>query len=122
LLGVLASLPDALVLQRGPGARLLDDALVDGGIEQRARLGDALAVDDVELGVAEWWRQLVLHHLGARADADRLRALLDGLDATHVDAHRRVELQRAPARGGLRVAEHDQIGRASCRDTGEVRR
>src|SRR5439155_25544469 len=65
------------------------------------------AADKSTIGVAEWWRQLALPPLGARAEPDRPRPLLDGLDATHPDAHRRVELQRAPARGGLRVAEHD---------------
>src|SRR5919199_6555815 len=46
LLGVLTALPDALVLVRVPGAGLLDDALLDAGVENGAGLGDALAVDD----------------------------------------------------------------------------
>src|SRR5437773_4431825 len=62
-LGVLAPLSDALVLVRVPGARFLDDVVLGGGVEDRAFLGDALPIDDVELGLAERRRELVLHHL-----------------------------------------------------------
>ena len=39
--------------------------------------------------------------------ADELGALLDGVDPSHVDADRCVELERTSARCGLRAAEHD---------------
>src|SRR5262249_54275406 len=66
LLGVLPSLPDPLVLERVPGPRLLDEALIDRSVEDGAGLGDPFAVEDVELGLTERRRQLVLDdlHLG----------------------------------------------------------
>src|SRR5439155_21985775 len=57
LLGVLPPLPDPFVLEGVPGARLLDEALLDRGVEDRARLGDTLAVEHVELRLAERRRQ-----------------------------------------------------------------
>src|SRR5439155_19625173 len=101
LLGVLTPMPDALVLERVPGARLLDEALLDGGVEDGAGLGDALAVEDVELRLAERRRQLVLDDLHLRTHADRLRAVLDRLLPPDVQTDRRIELQRAPTRGRL---------------------
>src|SRR5690606_13374273 len=50
---------------------------------------------------------LVLDDLHAGAVADRLGALLEGLDPPDVHPDRRVELQRLAARGGLRGAEED---------------
>src|SRR5207237_10775853 len=52
LLGVLPPLPNALVFERVPGAGLLHEALLDGGVEPGAGLGDALAVEHVELRLA----------------------------------------------------------------------
>jgi hypothetical protein len=94
-------------------------------------LRDPLAVHHVELRLAERRRDLVLHDLHARAAADDLVAVLDGADAPDVDAHRRVELQRAAAGRGLRVAEHhadllaqlvdeDQAGLRLRDDAGEL--
>src|SRR5262249_55629199 len=77
LLGVFPSLPDTLVLEAVPGARLLDEVLIDRGVEHGARLGHALAVEHVELRLAERRRQLVLHDLHLGSHADRLRPLLD---------------------------------------------
>src|SRR4029453_10553060 len=70
LLGVLAALAEALAAVREPRAALLDDPLVDGEIEQVAFLRDPLAVHDVELGLAERRRQLVLDDLDAGPSAD----------------------------------------------------
>ena len=64
------------------------------------------AVLDVELGLAERRRDLVLDDLHAHPVADRLGALLEGLDAADVEPLRRIELERAAARLGLRRAEH----------------
>src|SRR5205823_5343630 len=68
--GVLPALPELLALVREPRARLLDDLEVDADVEERALLGDPLAVHDVELALAERRRDLVLHDLdpGPRAD------------------------------------------------------
>src|SRR5262245_13959978 len=71
-LGVLASLPDPLAAVRVPGAGLLHDVVLGGGVEHRALLGDALSVDDVELRLTERRRQLVLHDLDLGVDADGL--------------------------------------------------
>ena len=49
---------------------------------------------------------LVLHDLDPGAVAHDLDPVLDGLDAADVEAHRRVELERPAAGGGLRRAEH----------------
>src|SRR5690606_32124570 len=68
---------------------------------------DALAVEDVELGLLERRRDLVLDHLDAGLVADDLVALLDGAGAPDVEPDRRVELERVAPGGGLRVAEHD---------------
>src|SRR6267378_3741207 len=50
---VLAALADPFLAEREPGARLLDDALVDGEVDQLALARDPLVVEDVELGLAE---------------------------------------------------------------------
>src|SRR2546428_1767463 len=50
---VLAALPDALAPVAEPSAALLDDVVLHRQIEQIAFAGDALAVEDVELHLAE---------------------------------------------------------------------
>src|SRR5262245_36628052 len=107
LLRVLATLAKSLTGVREPCAALFDDALVDRKIQKVASLGNAFAVHDVEFGFAERWRDFVLHHFHARAAADDLIAVFDRRDATDVEPHRRVELERTAARGCFRVAEHD---------------
>ena len=101
-LGVLPTLAELLAVVGEPGSRLLHDPQVDGQVQQRAFTADPLAVHDVELGLAERRRHLVLHHLDPGAVAHHLGAVLDGLDAADVQPDRRVELQRPPTRGGLR--------------------
>src|SRR5688500_20137583 len=53
VLGVLAALAEAHVAVGEPGAGLLDDLVLDADVDQLAGLGDALAVADVELRLAE---------------------------------------------------------------------
>src|SRR5215470_14722019 len=103
---VLATLADALALEGVPGPGLLEDALLRVDVDKLALLRDAGAVEDVELDLPEWRRDLVLHHLHLGAAADHLVAVLDGPDAADVEAHRGVELERVATRGGLGVAEH----------------
>ena len=81
--------------------------MLEREVEQAALVRDAHAVLDVELGLAERRRDLVLHDLDADPVADRLGALLEGLDAADVEALRRVELERAAARLRLGRAEGD---------------
>ena len=107
LLGVLAALADALAVEGEPGAALLDRAALGAEVDEVALAADALAVEDVELDLAERRRHLVLHDLHARAVADDLLAVLDRADAADVEAHGRVELERVAAGRRLRVAEHD---------------
>src|SRR5262249_18214070 len=102
----LATLADALPAEREPRAGLLDDALLGAEVHEVPFVGDALAVDDVELRLAERRRELVLHDLHARAIPDRRGAVLQRADAPDVQAHGGVELQRVPTRGGLRITEH----------------
>src|SRR5450755_185316 len=89
-----------------PGAGLLDDAVVDAHLDDLTLARDALVVEDVEVRRLERGRDLVLHDLHAGLVADHLFAALDRADATDVDAHRRVELERVAAGGGLGIAEH----------------
>src|SRR5690242_2084695 len=103
LLRVLATLAEALAAVREPRAALLDDPFVHGEVEQVAGPRDPFAVHDVELGLPERRRDLVLHDLYARSAADHRIAILDARDAADVHAHRGIELQRATARGGFRI-------------------
>ena len=68
---------------------------------------DRITVEnEVELGLAEWRRELVLHDLGTRAIADLGLPVLDPGDATHVEAGRRIERQRPSPGRRLGIAEH----------------
>src|SRR5205809_1169790 len=104
---VLAALADAVATEGVPGTGLLDDALLGRDVDQLSLLGDAAAVQDVELRLAERRRHLVLHHLHLGAAADHLVAVLEGAEAADVEPHGGVELERVAARRGLGVAEHD---------------
>ena len=104
---VLTSLAEPLVAEREVRARLRDDLPLETDVEDGALPRDAVPVDHVELRLLERRRDLVLHDLHADAVADRLRPLLERLDAPDVESHRGVELQRATARRHLRRAEHD---------------
>src|SRR5580658_5564821 len=104
---IVLALPDTLTLVAVPGAGLVDDALLAAQFDDLALAGDAHAVHDLEFGRAERRGDLVLDHLHAGHVADHFLAILDGTDATDVQPHRGVELQRIAAGGGLRTAEHD---------------
>src|SRR5690606_24694940 len=86
---------------------LADDALLDADVDQRTLTRDALAVEDVELGLLEGRRALVLHDLHAGPVADDLRTVLEALDTAYVQSDRGGELQRPATGGGLRTAEED---------------
>src|SRR5436305_2515064 len=60
---VFAALPDPLAAVAEPGAALLDEVVLHGEVEEVAFPGDPLAIEDVELHLAEGRRDLVLHHL-----------------------------------------------------------
>src|SRR5215207_7616246 len=105
-LGVVAALAEPLVAVGEERARLGDHVVLDREVEDAARAGYALTELDVEFGLAERRRDLVLDHLHTHAVADRLGAVLERLDPADVEPLRRVELQRPPARLGLRRSEH----------------
>src|SRR5664280_14608 len=105
--GVLLALAQLVALVGVPGAGLAHDALLHAHVDQGAFPADALPVDDVELRLLERRRHLVLHDLDPGPVADRLGAVLEGLDPPHVEPDGRVELERLAAGGGLRAAEHD---------------
>ena len=104
---VLASLAETVVSEREVRTGLLDDLLLQPGLEHRPLPGDAVAVDDVELGLFERRCDLVLHDLDPHAVAVGLDAVLQRLDAANVEPHGGVEPKRTATRGRLGVAEHD---------------
>ena len=104
LLGVVAALAEPQLAVGEERARLLDQVVLQREVEQAALVGDPGPVLDVELGLAEGRRDLVLDHLHPDPVADRLGALLEGLDAADVEPLRGVELQRPAARLGLRAS------------------
>src|SRR4051812_26719735 len=104
---VLLALAELVALVRVPGAGLADEALLDPGVDEAALATEAGAPQEVELGLLERRGHLVLDDLDADPAADRLGALLEGLDATDVEPDRRVELQRAATGGDLGRAVDD---------------
>src|SRR5436190_612753 len=120
-LGVLASLPETHVAVGEPRARLLDDLVLETDVEQLAGLGNAFAVANVELRLTERCGDLVLDDLHLHARADDFFAFLDLAGAADVEAHRRIELQRASAGGRLGVPEHHSNLLANLVDENETR-
>src|SRR5271165_420678 len=104
--GVFAALAQAFSAVTNPRAALFEKAFINAEIDQVALARDAFAVDDVEFGFAEGRGHFVLNDFGAGARTDHLVAFLDGLNAANVHAHGSIKLQRASARGSLRIAEH----------------
>src|SRR5918992_2134914 len=97
-LHVVAALAQPLVAAGEERAGLLDDPVLYPEVEDAALARDAGAVLDVELGLPERRRHLVLDDLDPNPVPDRLGALLEGLDAADVEPLRGVELER-PAAG-----------------------
>src|SRR6478735_7308149 len=81
---VLLALAELVAVVGVPGTGLADEAVLDAHVDEAALTRDAVAVEDVELGLLERRGDLVLDDLDAGAVADRLGAVLEGLDATHV--------------------------------------
>src|SRR5205814_2181817 len=88
---VVLTLSDAIALVGVPRTGFLNDALGTGQLDDLAFTGNAQAVHDLELGLAEWRCDLVLHLLHARHVASDFLAILDRANATDVQAHRSVE-------------------------------
>src|SRR5204863_6828921 len=90
-----------------PGSRFFHDAGSDAEIDKLARLGDSLAIHDVEFDLFEGRRHLVLDDLDAGLVADHVLALLDGADAADIETYRGIEFERIAAGRGFGRAEHD---------------
>src|SRR5713101_2796021 len=105
-LGGLPPLPDPLTLIGVPSAGFFDNIVLGGQVQDRPLLGDPFPINDVELGLPEGRRKLVLHYFDLGPDPDGLGAVLDGVLPPDVEPYRGVELERAPAGGRLRRAEH----------------
>ena len=104
---LVAALADLGAVVGVPGAGLFDDAELFGGVDELAELVDAGAVEDLEVGLLERRRELVLDDLDLALAADGLVAALDGLLAADVEADGAVELEGVAAGGGLGVAVDD---------------
>src|SRR4029077_17514141 len=104
---VLAPLAEALVAIRHPGPALIQDPVLERCVDKRALARDAFVEEDVELGGAERWRDLVLHHFDLHSGADRIEAGLDDLDLADVETDRPVELEVAPWGLCLGISKHD---------------
>src|SRR5258708_37590448 len=103
---VLAALAKPSVAVRKEGARLLYQPQLNPEVQKSALAGDASIEQDVELGPAKGRRNLVLDDFDLDSTADDVGPVLDGVDTPNVQSHGRVELQRAPAGGGLWATEH----------------
>src|SRR4051812_4663378 len=68
--GVLLALTELFAVVRVPGSGLADQALLHTDVDQRAFAGNALTVDDVELGLLERRGHLVLDDLDPGPVAD----------------------------------------------------
>src|SRR5580704_4197954 len=77
---VFTPLADALAVVAIPGARLLDEVVRDSKIEHIAFAADALAIQNVELGLAEGSGHLVLHDLDLGAVAGHGISIFNGRD------------------------------------------
>src|SRR5690349_20941882 len=73
---VLLALAELVALVRVPGARFAHEPLLDTDIDKRSLATDAHAIHDVELGLLEWRRELVLDNLDARPVSDGVAAVL----------------------------------------------
>ena len=103
---ILAALAHAFAAKAEPRSCFFNQPLVHAEINQIALAGNSFAVQNIELRLAERRRHFVLHHFAARPRTHHFVAFLDRLHAPDVHAHRRIKLERAPARGGLWIAEH----------------
>src|SRR6185312_2921706 len=104
---ILLALAQLVALVGVPGARLLDDGVLHAEVDQTALAGDTRAVENVELGLLEGRRHLVLDDLDAGAIAHGIRAVFQRFDATDVETNRGIELERLAPGRGLGAAEED---------------
>jgi len=70
-------------------------------------LENSASVRDIELGLPERRRDLILNHFHTRARADDVLTDFDGFELANVETNRRIELERATARRRFGTSEHD---------------
>ena len=75
-------------------------------VDDLARFGDTLTEHNIKLCAHERGRHLILHHLHLSQTTDGCFAILDECGGSDLDTHRRIELKRVTAGGGLRISEH----------------
>src|SRR5690606_25024242 len=93
-----------------PGPGTGEDPAGLGAVDQLGGAVDPGPVEDLEMSLAERWRQLVLDHLHPGRRPDDLVASLEGFTLANVQADRAVELERVASGGGLRVAvDHSDL-------------
>src|SRR5215472_14851266 len=114
--GVLLALSQLVALVGVPGAGLAHDPLLNPEVDQAALPADPDSEKDIEFCAAERRSALVLNDLDPGTAADRLCAVLEGLDPPHVQPDRGVELERPPAAGRFRaVVDHDAVDEVAVR-------
>src|SRR5215472_1582040 len=114
--GVLLALPQLVALVGVPGTGFAHDSLLDPQVDQAALPADPESEKNIEFCAAERRGALVLDDLDPGTAADRLCAVLEGLDPPHVQPDRGVELERPPAAGRFRaVVDHDAVDEVAVR-------
>src|SRR5690606_12021685 len=98
--GIGLALADLVALVGIPGAGLLDQALLHAKVDDFAAAVDALAIENLELGLTERWRHLVLHDLDAGFTTDHFVAFLHRAGTTDIQTDRGVELECVTTGGG----------------------
>src|SRR5690606_23344306 len=88
-----------------PGSRLVNDALLHTQIDNFTFPGNPCTVHDVELGLLKRWRHLIFYHFDTGLIANDLVRLLDGSDASNIQANRGIKLQCVATRGGFRATK-----------------
>ena len=85
-----------------PCARLIDKIKLNAKINNLAQAMNAFTVHDLEFGLTERGRNLVLHHFHSRFVADYFVALFNRAYTANIEADRRIELERITTGGGFR--------------------
>src|SRR5690625_260543 len=108
--GVYFTLPELIALIGVPSTRFADKSVLNTEVKQATFARDSTAVNNIEFGLFKRRSHLILDDASARAVSDRSRSLFQGLDPTHINAHRRVELQSLTTRGGFWASkEHTNL-------------
>src|SRR5690606_1991255 len=90
---VVFTLPDTGAIVAVPCTGFIDDTGLYAQVDDFAFARNARAIHDVEFGLLERRRHLVLDDLDPGLVAHDLVALFDGANAADVEAHRRIELK-----------------------------